>query len=519
MKVYRISIGLLALILVLLTSGCGTLELGVESAQGKSGGSVEDVSAPLELLVARDTVLAYLRRAYADQAPGPDLDWQERETTPAEMVGSRSFEFSAAGWLMQVAFPIVAPEDTIYTISLTAPDGVLSWQGEVDAVGRITSSTADQGPLPVVAWLGHIASLPAGTAEEDVFILEPQAGEEFGIRGADSSLEAEITSLRDAEGQGEFINVWGSLDCSGEGFSGCMLTVTRLLYGASSESVDEVDGWEGVIYSGSPVPGSGGDDYFALLGPYPVQYGIWSRDEVVLAGLETQRDTGSVIRVYGQMMSGVPDWNNTQIQVDRFEAVENPSGEIPAAPTYPETIIRDGWLVYNNERYGYQIQYPPQATLEESGIQRFASDENGMPVGGLPEGVTLDTYFQYLEDTYGTNLCIQITTTLGYITISVPENEGFRYANCGRTGVGVATITDFKLDVLVDGKHYTARGMDIQSGGESLAEHNEDVVLTLDDGTRIEFGPRPVAEATFEDYLMKGRPLLLSILETYTSTR
>jgi hypothetical protein len=244
MKVYRISIGLLALILVLLTSGCGTLELGVESAQGTSGGSVEDVSAPLELLVARDTVLAYLRRAYADQAPGPDLDWQERETTPAEMVGSRSFEFSAAGWLMQVAFPIVAPEDTIYTISLTAPDGVLSWQGEVDAVGRITSSTADQGPLPVVAWLGHIASLPAGTAEEDVFILEPQAGEEFGIRGADSSLEAEITSLRDAEGQGEFINVWGSLDCSGEGFSGCMLTVTRLLYGASSESVDEVDGWE-----------------------------------------------------------------------------------------------------------------------------------------------------------------------------------------------------------------------------------------------------------------------------------
>jgi hypothetical protein len=340
MKVYRISIGLLALILVLLTSGCGTLELGVESAQGKSGGSVEDVSAPLELLVARDTVLAYLRRAYADQAPGPDLDWQERETTPAEMVGSRSFEFSAAGWLMQVAFPIVAPEATIYTISLTAPDGVLSWQGEVDAVGRITSSTADQGPLPVVAWLGHIASLPAGTAEEDVFILEPQVGEEFGIRGADSSLEAEITSLRDAEGQGEFINVWGSLDCSGEGFSGCMLTVTRLLYGASSESVDEVDGWEGVIYSGSPVPGSGGDDYFALLGPYPVQYGIWSRDEVVLAGLEAQRDTGSVIRVYGQMMSGVPDWNNTQIQVDRFEAVENPSGEIPAAPTYPATGIR-----------------------------------------------------------------------------------------------------------------------------------------------------------------------------------
>jgi hypothetical protein len=193
--------------------------------------------------------------------------------------------------------------------------------------------------------------------------------------------------------------------------------------------------------------------------------------------------------------------------------------EVSPTAEFHEAQLVDGWLTYTNDRYGYQIQYPPEASIEESGIQGYPSDENGMPAGGLPEGVTLDTYLQYLEQTYGNNLCIQIQTNIGYIMINAPENEGFKYANCGRTGVGVAAITNFELEVRVDGKSYTARGMDIQGGGESLAEHNEDVIVTLDDGTRIEFGPRPTVNATFEDYLLKGRPLLLSILETYVSTQ
>jgi hypothetical protein len=515
----RLSILLLILLLALVVSSCGTLQVGVEDSPEEGGQQNGATSAPLEVLVARDTVLAYLQMQYGEQAPKSGLDWLGEETTPEGLVGARSFRFTAESWTVQLDYPIVSPDQVTYTVMVSNSDESFGWEGVVDASGGVTRLAGGTAGAPVTAWLGHIASLPAGMAEEDVFILYPETGVEFGIRGEDAGIESEIEGLRDAQGVGEYVNIWGILVCEGEGISGCMITVNRLLYGASSEIVDTVDGWEGVIYSGSPVPGSGGDDFFALVGRYPIQYGIWARDEGVRADLEALRDTGEVIRVYGQMLAGVPDWNNTQIQVERFELVDHPSGEIPAAPSYPETGIRDGWQVYENERYGYQIQYPPEATLEESGIQSYPSDENGLPVGGLPEGVTVENYFQYLEQTYGNNLCVQIRTSLGYITISAPENSGFKYANCGRTGVGVAEITKIELEVQADGKYYTAQGMDIQAGGESLVDHNETVFFTLEDGTRIEFGSRPAADATFEDYLMKGRPLLLSIIETYVSTR
>jgi hypothetical protein len=518
MKATRLSISLLILLLALISAACGTLQLEVEGAQENGGHQNETAGLPLEVLVARDSVLAYLQSEFGVQAPRPGLDWIGQETSPEGLVGARSFRFTAESWTIQIDYPVAAPDQVAYTMAISHSDGSFAWEGVVDASGNVTTRGGVGAEIPVIAWLGHIASLPAGMAQEDVFILYPESGIEFGIRGMEAGIEAEIESLRDAQGIGEYVNVWGSLACEGEGVSGCMITADRLLYGAPSEVLDAVDGWEGVIYSGSPVPGSGGDDYFALLGKYPIQYGIWARDESVRAGLETVRDTGEVIRVYGQMMSGVPDWNSTQIQVERFEVVDNPGMEIPAAPSYPEAGTREGWLIYDNDRYGYQIQYPPEATLEESGIQSYPSDENGMPAGGLPEGVTLDTYFQYLEQTYGNNLCIQIRTSLGYIMISAPENSEFRYATCGRTGVGVADITKSELEVRANGKTYTAQGMDVQAGSESLVDHNETLHFTLEDGTRIEFGARPVADATFEDYLMKGRPLLLSILETYAST-
>jgi hypothetical protein len=519
MKANRLSISFLILLLALISSACGTLQLGVEGAQEEGAQPDETTSPPLEVLVARDTTLAYLQSEYGEQAPGSGLEWFGQETTPEGLVGSRSFRFTAESWTIQIEYPLVAPDQVTYSVIVSSSESGFAWEGTVDAAGNISGRIGAGPEVPVVAWLGHIASLPAGMSEDDVFILGTEGGMEFGLRGVDSSVEAQIAAVRDAVGQGEFVNIWGSLMCEGEGVSGCTITADRLLYGAPSETLDTVDGWEGVIYSGPSGPRSGGDDYFVLTGRYPVEYGIWSRDEGVLAELQALRDTGTVIRIFGQLMAGVPDWNNTQIQVERFEVIQNPGGEVPAAPSYPEASTREGWMVYDNERYGYQIQYPPEATLEESGIQGYPSDENGMPVGGLPEGVTQDTYFQYLEQTYGNNLCVQIRTSLGYIMISAPENAEFRYAICGRTGVGVAEITNFDLDVRANGKYYTAQGMDVQAGGESLTDHNETVRFTLEDGTRIEFGARPVADATYEDYLMKGRPLLLSILETYLSTR
>ena len=53
--------------------------------------------------------------------------------------------------------------------------------------------------------------------------------------------------------------------------------------------------------------------------------------------------------------------------------------------------------------------------------------------------------------------------------------------------------------------------------GETLAYHNETLVVTLADGTRIEYGAAPDGAATYEDYLETTRDVLLRIVSSYVS--
>ncbi len=105
--------------------------------------------------------------------------------------------------------------------------------------------------------------------------------------------------------------------------------------------------------------------------------------------------------------------------------------------------------------------------------------------------------------------------SLGYIYISAAENQEFRYATCGRTGVGVAEIIQQEEEITIAGMTVTASGMEVKGAGESLNEHNETMVVHLPDGTRLEYGAAPRADATYEDYLMKTRNTLLQILATF----
>lgn len=76
-----------------------------------------------------------------------------------------------------------------------------------------------------------------------------------------------------------------------------------------------------------------------------------------------------------------------------------------------------------------------------------------------------------------------------------------------------------KTEVVTIGGHtYEANGIEISGQDETLAEHNETFVFMLEDGTRIEYGARPVSDANYEDYLMKGKGMLLQILATYETT-
>ena len=77
-----------------------------------------------------------------------------------------------------------------------------------------------------------------------------------------------------------------------------------------------MEGWEGTIVTSSAMAQV--DDAFVPTGDYPVQYGIWSEDPGLAAQLESYRNSGARIRVWGQVLCGVPDANGCQIQVRRI---------------------------------------------------------------------------------------------------------------------------------------------------------------------------------------------------------
>lgn len=87
-----------------------------------------------------------------------------------------------------------------------------------------------------------------------------------------------------------------------------------MLPGTSEEFSD----WWGVIKS--TPPGAQYDDYFERqdLGEL-IYFGIDSQDPAVQAQIETLRDSGKIVHLYGTLFSNVPDFNGSQVQVDRIE--------------------------------------------------------------------------------------------------------------------------------------------------------------------------------------------------------
>jgi putative hemolysin len=84
---------------------------------------------------------------------------------------------------------------------------------------------------------------------------------------------------------------------------------------------EEIADWWGVIKS--TAPGAQYDDYFARqdLGGI-IYFGIDSMEPAVKAQIETLRDSGKFVHLYGTLFSNVPDYNGSQIQVDRIEVEE-----------------------------------------------------------------------------------------------------------------------------------------------------------------------------------------------------
>jgi len=124
-----------ALILsALILSGCSTTK-----AQSNLTQAVLEVTEGVR--VVRDAVLAYLAENYGDEAPAAGLAWTEKHTKPEGLVGGESYEYTAGDWVIVVSYPVVAPENVVYTIDVSNQAVGLRWEGQVDAQGQVTETS------------------------------------------------------------------------------------------------------------------------------------------------------------------------------------------------------------------------------------------------------------------------------------------------------------------------------------------------------------------------------------------
>jgi putative hemolysin len=287
----------------------------------------EEPNAPVDeipegAIAARDTALAFIREQYGDQAPPADLTWFAEDVTQEGLVGASTVQFSAGDWVITIEFPIVAPDAVVYHVAAVNEGTDFRWEGEIDSLNQVTETVIPGGAVIVVGWLGYIASTPDGAEFDDYVVFDPEGAGSVGIAGETPEIEAKIITMRDAEEPGKYAHFWGRLTCDVPDYNDCQLLATRVRRGATTTGAEPVVGIEGTIVANEP--GAQFDDYLVLSGNFPVGYGIDSLDTNLQAQLESLRDTGTVVRVSGELSTGVLDAFGSQIQIYELEIVDQP---------------------------------------------------------------------------------------------------------------------------------------------------------------------------------------------------
>ncbi len=118
-------------------------------------------------------------------------------------------------------------------------------------------------------------------------------------------------------------------------------------------TAEKITGWWGAIKS--TPPGAQFDDYFERrdLGQI-IYFGIDSMDPAVKAQIQALRDSGRIVHLlYGTLLSNVPDYNGSQIQVDRIEV----QGYLLGSSVTPGTTekIADWWGIIKSNKPGAQF--------------------------------------------------------------------------------------------------------------------------------------------------------------------
>ena len=203
----------------------------------------------------------------------------------------------------------------------------------VEATSTASGGTEEQasgGYMPpgtseeIADWWGVIKSTEPGAQYDDYFERQDLGGIiYFGIDSMDPAVQAQIEALRDS---GKIVNLYGTLLSNEPDYNGSQIQVDRIEEQGSGGYMppgtsEEIADWRGVIKS--TAPGSQYNDYFELwTNGQIIYFGIDSMDPAVQAQIEALRNSGKIVHLYGTLFSNVPDYNGSQIQVDRVEILE-----------------------------------------------------------------------------------------------------------------------------------------------------------------------------------------------------
>jgi len=310
MKPEKYLIVFFLILVLLLSTACGSFQLDIEKTTGPEATDQPAVPTqvdeiPAGVLVARDLALAYVANIYGGDSPPDSLDWVGAIVSEEGLVGAVHYRFAAEDWTIIIIVPVIPLDMVVYQVTTTNPATNFEWQGTVDADGQVTEEVStDVTQIQVIGWMGAVYTLiPDGQFDDYVLF---QSGGAFGITGSDANLEAEIVGLRDKSEPGKYAHFWGTLTCKVPAFNGCELMVTQLRVGATTTDPEPIEGLEGRVVSG--FFNSGLAESFVLTGPIPTRYGLTALDGIdseKVARLRSLRDTNSIIRVSGQLVTGV----------------------------------------------------------------------------------------------------------------------------------------------------------------------------------------------------------------------
>jgi hypothetical protein len=167
----------------------------------------------------------------------------------------------------------------------------------------------------------------------------------------DPEIRERIIALRDT---GTTVKIWGKLHRNVPDVDGTQIIVTRLEVQAqpapSPVAEEAVEGWVGrlvMLPHGSQINDSFEREDGQKFGIAPLGGG-----DQVRALIEENRWTGAQVEVWGTMVTGIPDMENRQIQVERIKALSGPAAEarnlaLFATASASSVLPSDRWGTYH----------------------------------------------------------------------------------------------------------------------------------------------------------------------------